>query len=236
MNDSAPTLDGMTRAVQSISTQAMEYLPKVFLAIVVILIGWLVARLLRSLVVHAVGSLDQLWQRFTSKDGLEYLHQPRRSPTRIIGEFVFWLVLLIFTAVSVEILGLGYFGIWLKEILAYLPLAIGGLLIILFGFVLSSLARQLVTTAAETSGISHGDLLGRSAQLVILLIAIIIGIDQIGFDIVFLSVVAGIILATILGGIALALGLGARTHVSNMIAANQLRTHYQVGDRVRIGD
>jgi small-conductance mechanosensitive channel len=39
-----------------------------------------------------------------------------------------------------------------------------------------------------------------------------------------------------LGGIALAFGLGARTHVSNIIAANQMRQIYQVGDRVRVGD
>jgi len=39
-----------------------------------------------------------------------------------------------------------------------------------------------------------------------------------------------------LGGIALAFGLGARTHVSNIIAANQLRQIYQAGDNVRIGE
>ena len=110
------------------------------------------------------------------------------------------------------------------------------MLIILIGFVVSSLTRDLVSSAASTAGLSHGDLLGRTSQVIILFIAIVLGIDQIGVDIAFLSVVAGIILATLFGGIALAFGLGARTHVSNIISANQLRQIYQVGDTVRIGD
>jgi small-conductance mechanosensitive channel len=104
------------------------------------------------------------------------------------------------------------------------------------GFVVGSLVRDLVASAAATAGLSHGDLLGRTAQIIILSTAIIIGVDQIGIDVVFISVVAAIILASTLGGIALAFGLGARSHVSNIIAANQLRQLYQVGDKVRLGD
>ena len=46
----------------------------------------------------------------------------------------------------------------------------------------------------------------------------------------------GILLATMLSGLALAFGLGARNHVSNIIAANQLRTIYQVGDKIKVDE
>jgi small-conductance mechanosensitive channel len=144
--------------------------------------------------------------------------------------------MLIFVSLATEILGLGIFGDWLKEIVTYLPLAVSGLLIVLVGFVVSSLARDLVTSTAGSAGLSHGDLLGRTTQVIILFTAIIIGVDQIGIDVVFLSVVVGIVLASTLGGIALAFGLGARHHVSNIIAANQVRQIYEVGDTVRMGD
>jgi small-conductance mechanosensitive channel len=162
--------------------------------------------------------------------------QPRHPPARIVGAVVFWLMMLIFITMSTEVLGLGIFVTWLKEIVNYLPLAIAGLLIVLVGFVISSLTRDLIASTAASAGLSHGDLLGRTAQIIILLIAVVIGVDQIGIDITFLSVIAGIVLSAMLGGIALAFGLGARTHVSNIIAANQLKQLYQVGDKVRIGD
>jgi len=235
MQESTSTLEGLAAGLQEMSAQVLGYLPRVAAAVLVLALGWLLARLLRTLIVRTAGRLNRLWSRSIPQQGLEHLpsHHP---PARILGELIFWLLLLIFINLATQILGLDIFGIWLKEVVTHLPLAVAGLLIVLVGFIVSSLARELVTSAADSAELSHGDLLGRTAQMIILFIAIIIGVDQIGIDIGFLSVVAGIILASMLGGIGLAFGLGARTHVSNIIAANQLRQIYQIGDIVRIGD
>jgi hypothetical protein len=235
MNESASILEGMVTGFQGMLDQAMAYLPRVAAAILVLIVGWLLARLLRLLVVRAIGRLDRFWQRLISRRGLQHL-QPRQPPARIVGELVFWLLMLMFVTLTTEILGLGIFVAWLKEIVTYLPLAAAGLLIVLVGFVVSSLARDLVASAAASAGLTQSDLLGRAAQFVILLTTIIIGVDQIGIDIEFLTVVAGILLGSLLGGTALAFGLGARTHVSNIIAANQMRQLYEIGDKVRIGE
>ena len=235
MNESTNILEGLTKGFQNVTAQMLEYFPRVAAALIVLLLGWLLARLIRLLIVRAIGRLDQLWQRLISKRGRGHL-QPRNPPARIVGELAFWLLMLIFVTLAMEILGLDVFGVWLKEIVSYMPLAAAGLLIILVGFIVSSLVRDLVTSALVSAGLSHGELLGRTAQVIILFITIIIGMDQIGIDIAFLSVVVSIILGTMFGGIALAFGLGARTHVSNIIASNQLQQIYQVGDRVRIDD
>jgi len=235
MKDSIPTLQGLVAGFQGMMTQLLAYLPKIIAAVLVLVLGWILSRLMRLLVERAIGRLDQVWQRIIEKRGLTRLrsHHP---PIRIIGELVFWLSMLIFVTLAAEILGLDIFGTWLKEIFAYIPVAAASLLILLVGLVVSSLVRDLVASTAASAGLLHGNLLARTAQFVILFIAIVLGIDQIGIDTMFLSVVAGIILTSMLGGVALAFGLGTRTHVSNIIAANQLRQIYQVGDRVRVGD
>lgn len=235
MNEPVSLFEGLNTGFQTLVAQLMSYLPRIALAVLILVVGWLLARLVRMLVERTIGRLDQLWQRLISKRGMDQL-QPRHPPTRIVGELVFWLMMLIFVTLVTEILGLAIFGTWLNQIVTYLPLAVAGLLIVLAGFVVSSLVRDLVSSAATSAGLAQADLLARTAQIIILFTAIILGIDQIGIDIMFLSVVVGIVLAAMLGGIALAFGLGARTHVSNIIAANQLRQIYQVGDKVRIGD
>lgn len=235
MDQSETSFEGMTAGLQSMMTDVLGYMPRVAVAVIVLLAGWLLARLLRMLSIRLIDRLDKVWQGIISRRGFEQLKN-RQPPTRIIGELVFWLLMLVFLSLATEILGLEIFSAWLKQILSYLPLAVSGLLIVLIGFVVSSLARDVVLSATTSSGIAHGELLARSVQVAILLTAIILGIDQIGIDILFLSIVAGIILASMLGGIALGFGLGVRTHVSNMVSANQLRQIYQVDDRVRIGD
>ena len=229
------SMETMTAGLQSMATQLLEYLPRVAVAILVLVIGWLIARLFRMLVVRAIGRLDKLWQRYIAKRGLEQL-QPRHPPARIAGELFFWLLMLFFITLATEILGLGIVGTWLKELVTFLPLATIGVLIVLVGFVVGSLARDVVGATAASMGLSRGDLLGRTAQVVIVFTAIVIGMNQIGIDVAFLTMIAGIMLGTILGGLSLAFGLGARVHVSNIIAANQLRTIYQVGDKVHVGD
>jgi len=235
MNESASIFDGLATAFQTLISQVLGYLPKVTLALLVLVLGWALARLMRFLVVRTIARLDRLWQRMIVKKELVHL-QPRNPPTLIVGELVFWLLMLVFITFATNILGLGIFATWIKSAVSYLPVIAAGLLIVLVGFVVSSLVRDLVATATASAGLSNGGLLARIVQIIILFTAIILGINQIGIDIVFLADVVGIILAAVLGGVALAFGLGARTHVSNLIAANQLKQLYQVGDTVQIGD
>lgn len=235
MNDQVSTIEILTSGFNNIATQVAVYFPRIIVAVLVLLLGWLLARVLSWLLVRAIIRIDRLWHKLISKRGLSPV-QTRRPPTRMVGEITFWLLMLVFVSLAGEVLGLEIFATWLKEIFAYLPLAVVGLLIVLVGFVVSSLVRDLILSAAEAADLSNGELLARTSQIIILFIAVIIGIDQIGIDILFLSVLAGIVLTTMLGGIALAFGLGARTHVSNIIAVNQLRQIYQPGDKIRIAD
>lgn len=236
MNEqSSYSMEGLALAFQSVANQVLEYLPRIGAAILVLIIGWFIARLIRSVIVKAIGQLDLFWQRFINKQGLAQM-QPRHPPARIVGELVFWLLILVFVTLATEILGLSIVGEWLAELVKFLPLAVAGILIVLVGYVLSSLARDLVNSTATSVGLARADLLGRAVQIVILFTAVVIGVGQIGIDVAFLIMIAGIVLAAMLGGLALAFGLGARTHVSNVIAANQLRGLYQVGDRIRVGE
>jgi small-conductance mechanosensitive channel len=235
MNESLSTIELLMAGFQNLASQALLYLPKIIAAVVVLLLGWLLARLLSLLVVRGIGRIERFWRKLITKPGQPEV-VPRQPPTRMMGELVFWLLMLIFVTLAGEILGVQIFSTWMHDVFAYLPLAAAGLLIVLVGFAVSSLARDLVLSAANSAELENGELLARTTQIIILFIAVILGIDQIGIDVLFLSVLAGIILSTMLGGIALAFGLGARTHVSNIIAVNQLRQLYQAGDRIRIGD
>jgi small-conductance mechanosensitive channel len=125
---------------------------------------------------------------------------------------------------------------WISEVVSFIPLIIAGLVIIVAGVILSSLVRDLVASAASSAGAMQAHLLARTAQVIILMTAIVIGVDQIGIDITFITIIAGIVLATTFGAVALAFGIGARDHVANIIAGYQARQRYRTGDTIRIHD
>jgi small-conductance mechanosensitive channel len=214
--------------------QIATYLPRLLFAILVMVIGWLVARLVRTLSVRLLLGLDLLWHRLVARKGFERL-QPHYPPARIAGEIAFWFVILFFMAGAASLLGLGTFVAWISKLTTYIPILLTGLLIIIAGIVLSSLLRELVASGAERAGIQRSDLLGRIIQIIILLTATAVGVDQIGINISFLSVIVGVALAATFGSVALAFGIGAQTYMSNVIAGHQLKQFYQIGDRLRIG-
>jgi small-conductance mechanosensitive channel len=117
-----------------------------------------------------------------------------------------------------------------------MPRILVALLIVIAGILAGNLARNAISGAAGAARLAYGGLLGRAVQGVIVLIAIVTAVDQLGIESRFLTATLTIVLGALVGGAALAFGLGSRTAVSNIIAAHYLRQIYRVGHTIRIGD
>jgi small-conductance mechanosensitive channel len=78
-------------------------------------------------------------------------------------------------------------------------------------------------------------MMARAVQVVIVFSTVIIGVEQIGLNIGFLSTLIVVVVAVLLAGAALAFGLGARSLVANVIGAQYTRRHCQIGDLIRLG-
>jgi hypothetical protein len=212
----------------------VTYLPVVLAAVAVLLIGWLLAHLVRSLVRRALESMDWLFARLMPRSAgrSETL---TRATSRAISAVVFWIVLLIFAASALRILGGTLFERWTEILLAYLPSAIGGIIIIVVGFTAGTLARHVLEQASVGLGVGQSSVLGRLAQAIIVVSCIVIGIDQLGVDVNFLIQLTTVTAAAVFGGIALVFALGTRAHLANLIGAHYARKHYAPGDFVKIG-
>lgn len=213
----------------------IEFIPDLVAALLLVLIGWIAARLLR-----AAGTRLALWfngtvERVLSAERSRYLRLST-AVIKLVGNITFWIIILVFVTAATRILGLFAFADWLDQVVGYLPTLLAGGLIILAGVVISALARDLTTAAVASAGIAYSDLFGRGAQTVVLLTALIIGINQIGIDVTLLVTLTSILFAAICISFALAFALGARTLVGNLIGAHYLQQFYQPGQLARLDD
>ncbi len=108
--------------------------------------------------------------------------------------------------------------------------------IVIAGVVGGMILRDFITTTATTAGILYGNVLGKLVQVVIILVTVLIGVEQIGIDVTLLNSMTIIVIGALLLGAALAFGFGAQTSVKNILASYYLQKVYKVGDRVRIGE
>ncbi|MDH3389011.1 MAG: mechanosensitive ion channel, partial [Gammaproteobacteria bacterium] len=159
-----------------------------------------------------------------------------RSYNVLVGNITFWSVLLFFMAASANMLDWQIFSDFLGTLLTYLPHLFAGLLIILAGFVVGGVVHSLIETTASTAGIARPQIPARIAQVAVVMTSLVIGIEQLGINITFLTTTLIVVAGVLLSGAALAFGLGARHYVANLIGAQISQKHYQVGQFIKFDD
>lgn len=194
----------------------------------------LVARLLRR-------AASQLTPDDPSAPTAELDAELRRSSLdattiRIVSRVTFLLVFIVFVAAAAEALQLPLVSDWLLGFANYLPRVLAAMVIVLLGLLLGAVANRVSTRAARTANLEYADTVGRAAQFAIFGVSLIIAVDELGIAAGFLITTASIILAAMLGALALSFGLGAQRAVSNIVATHYLARSYQPGQRVRIAE
>ncbi len=214
--------------------RATLYLPSIVGAVLLLLAGWVLAKILQAGTGRILALLDSVIGRVFGAGLAERLRLARS--VHVLGTLVFWAVLLFFITAATNALGLDTFTLWLARLLDYLPTLIVGLLIVVAGYILSRFVADLIRSATGKLAPAQRQVVARAAQATILVASILIGADQIGIRMTFLAIFVGIAAAAVAGGVIVAISLGARTHVANLIGAQQLRQHYEVGQRIRVAD
>ncbi|MGB3149026.1 MAG: mechanosensitive ion channel domain-containing protein [Maribacter sp.] len=145
--------------------------------------------------------------------------------------------MIIFSSILVitDILELTVLTNWFQSIIHYVPNILAAILIVFTAIILGNLVSDTLLSVGKRTGIKYSTTLVRIIRFVLLLLAIVIALDQIGIEIALLINIIDIVLAALLFGAALAFGLGARTSISNILACYYIRKRYKVGDEIQVG-
>lgn len=206
----------------------LELIPKILMSLLILIIGYLVAQMLKYFITHVVNYLGSLVnKRFKTLDF--------KQAGSFLGIAVFWLVIFSSILLITDILGLTIITDWFQSIIQYIPNVLAAILIILASIILGSIISDFVVSVTDGAGLEYGNTLSKIVKFGLIFMAVIIGLDQIGIEISLLIDIIDIILAAVLFGAALAFGLGAKTSISNILAAFYVRKTYKEGDEIQIG-
>jgi len=199
--------------VHAVLAAAAAFLPRLALALAVLIGGWLLAKAARFAVVKGLRAVN--FNVLTERAGLDgFLEQGgiRTDTTGILGALVYWAVVLAALITAFHGLGLPYITDLLHKVVLFLPNVVVALLILAFGAYFARFIATAVSTYCRNLGVgpSDAELLARLAQYAIIAFAVLIALDQMGVGgaIIresFLIILAGVVLA-----LALAFGLGGR--------------------------
>ena len=222
-------------AMSALWAPIAAFIPRLFGALLVVAVGFLVAKLLDTLLSKLLAKLGL--DRLMGGTGLTKLlgRVGIRVPiSTLVGKIVYWFVLLIFLVSAAESLGLARVSATLDMLALYVPKVFGAGIILLVGVLLAQLVSGLVRGAAEGVGIDYAGGLARIAQGLIIIISISVAVGQLEVKTDLLNYVIAIGLISVGLAGALALGLGSRELVGQILAGIYVRELYEVGQRVRL--
>lgn len=209
-------------------------IPGFLLAIFILLIGFLVARIIRALTNRFVKNLGRF---IPYKNIQDHLQPAKLEPSAtLISNILYWIIIFFFLTIATETSGLPVITTLFSSILNYLPKIVVAVLICVIGIIGGVILRDLITSTATSAGITYGVILGKIGQFTLLSISILIGINYVGIDITILTNIILILLSAVLLGAALAFALGAKTSVSNILATHYLQKRYKIGQIIKIKD
>lgn len=207
--------------------------PNLVGALLLLLFGWLVAFVLRNLILRLGTGLDRLFEGLRMRSGIE-AGRLRWPISRVVAVTVYWLVIVFFLAVAADVLGLAAVAVVVSRILGYVPTLLLTAAALLLIVVLSGSVSNLVQRKASAAHIANPAALAALARALVIAMACIIALEQVGVDTTLLVSVFSLVAASFLAGAALAFGLGASGAVRNIIAARQARLDYRPGQHVRV--
>ncbi|MEH6492641.1 mechanosensitive ion channel family protein [Halopseudomonas sp.] len=223
-------------AMTTLWSKVASFVPDLIAALFIILLGFVIAKVVDAVLSKGLAKvgLDRLMggagvNKMLARIGIT------ASVSSIIGKVAYWFVVLTFLVSAAESLGLARVSSTLDVFTLYLPKVFGAALILLAGLLLSHLVNGVVKGAAESMGVDYAAGLGRFVQGLLVIITVSLAIGQLQIETALLNMVIAIVLITFGTAAALALGLGSRQTVSQIIAGIYVRELYQVGDYIKVG-
>jgi Conserved TM helix len=203
------------------------FLPKLLGFIIVLAIGWIIARVVRTVVTKALQKvgLDRALHSGTTGQYVDRV-APDTSPSQLIGKLAYWFIFLGALAIAVSQLGIAALDNFVAAIGAYLPNIIAAVLIfVVAGAIAAAIGGLVARTMGDTP---TGKVVGSVVPVLVMAIATFMILNQLQIAPEIVTITYAALLGAAALSMALAFGLGGRE-----VAGRMLEDAYNKGQEQR---
>ena len=202
----------------------IAFLPKLIAALVVFLVGWLIAVLAAKMAYYIIRvlRLDEALERVGFKTVWERTGFDLDS-AHFFGELVKWFFVVVFLMSAVSILGLTEISEFLRTVVLYIPNVIVAAFILLIGILVARFLEGLVVASMRAAKLASGGFLGTLTRWVVVVFSLMVALSQLGIaEDIFRVVIIGIVAALSIA-LGLSFGLGGQKHADDLISSIKKR-------------
>jgi hypothetical protein len=216
-------LDSFSRSVDLVVGGIILYVPLILLALIVFILGLLIAKGIAELVEKAIG-----WTKFDtllSKTGLKTFFDRagfRLDTGHLLGSLTRWAIILVTVMIVADILGLEAVTETVKILLGYIPVMVVGSAILAITVLFGNFMQKIVRGSLVGANLEASNFIGSLVKWIVLVVGILMALKQLRIETSLLdgivsTVVQGLVyMVTIAGGVAF--GLAGKDFAHDLLA------------------
>ncbi len=200
----------MTRAAEEIVRGFARFLPRVLEMLVIVLVGWVIAILLRALT-RSILKFAR-FDKFSEHTGATQLLRGAALPSLIelTSRFVFWIAWLGFILLGVSVLGVAGFDEHVATFIEFLPRLAVSLFILFFGLLAASFFSRAVLLGAVNANLPSPRIISWAVRTMIILFVVSMAFEELNISSQTIVIAFGMTFGALMFGLALAFGLGGK--------------------------
>jgi hypothetical protein len=221
--------DILLRSFREVALRLASYAPRVLAVLTLVLAGWIVAAVLRTLALRILRGADfdgraQRWGITAplTRTGI------RRTPSEIVGQLVFWLIFLVALLMAIEALEVPAAAGLAPVVIRFLPNLLIAIFVMVIGWLLANFLSQALLIFIVNAQLTGGPALAGALRWLVILFAGSVALTQLGIAREMILLVFGILFGGTTLALALAFGLGGR-HVARRTLEAWLRQRDEQG-------
>lgn len=187
------------------------FLPSLLGALLILLVGWVVAKFVRLLVFRFLLAVRlDLASEKAGIDDVLIRADIRQSPAELVAVLVQWLVMLIVLMTAVNTVGLSSVSDLLNQILLYIPKVIAAVIALILGLFFANLLAGIIKTAAANAGLIEAEALSSLSRYAIIAFTVAVTLEELGIAAELVRSAFVILFGAVALAAALAFGLGCK--------------------------
>lgn len=222
-------------SLQSMARTFMTALPRVFAAIVVLLIGWFIARLFSRGVEKLLTAIK--FNQLSDNVGASKLLARANvtiSPAALIGKFIYWIIILVVIITASDTVGWTAVSTEISKLLSYLPQLLTAIVFFIIGFYIVTFIRDLVAGATRSLGISAGRIISAVVYYLLLFIVTLTALNQAGIDTSIITSNMLVIVGSVMLAASISYGFASRDVLANILAGFFNRRNIKIGQTIEV--
>lgn len=220
-------LQGLLIPFVDMGNAFLAFLPNLIAAILILLVGWVLARIVQGLLTNALAAagFDRLMARMgltrqskpqheVGYEGPDEVAAPTTTPSSIAGTLAFIAIILVAVTAAFRALGIVALEVLMADLLVFAGQLFMGLVIFGVGLLLANWAARIVVT----SDYEHSNVLGQLTRAAVLVLAGAMALRQMGLANEIVTLAFAFLIGAIAIATAIAFGIGGRHVAADVLA------------------